>query len=216
MSKRKIAVEKRSTAPYYSTAVTFALLALIFTPHTVLGFIILFLISAAVFIITRLYVKNVTVYADRPSLGTPDLDEAVGNLNDASDLFTRVQPLVFSRSTEASDHLLSIKATTEGMIANLTAHPEDLKIVRKFVNIYLPMVVKMLTNYEEMYRQGSGLGNISSTMSAIEGSLVSIDDAFKRQLDAQFANDNLDVTTDIEVLDAMLGKENLKNETENQ
>jgi len=42
-------------------------------------------------------------------------------------------------------------------------------------------------------------------MSAIEGSLVSIDDAFRRQLDAQFANDNLDVTTDIEVLDALMG-----------
>ena len=68
-----------------------------------------------------------------------------------------------------------------------------------------------------MYRQGNKVENIDSTMSAIEGSLVSIDDAFKRQLDAQFANDNLDVATDIEVLDAMLGQQNLKNdETENK
>ena len=194
MSRKKIAVEKRSTAPYYITAGTFALLALIFTPHTVIGFILIGVISAAVFILTRMYVKNVTVYKDRPSLGVPELDEAVGILNEASDVFTRVQPLVFSRSTEASDHLLSIKATTDGMISNLTAHPEDLKIVRKFTNIYIPMVVKMLRGYEEMYRQGNKVGNIDSSMKAIEGSLVSIDDAFSRQLDAQFANDNLEST----------------------
>ena len=92
------------------------------------------------------------------------------------------------------------------MISNLTAHPEDLKIVRKFINVYLPMVVKMLNNYEEMYRLGTKGDNVISSMNAIEGAMISIDDAFRRQLDAQFANDNLDVATDIEVLDVIMGK----------
>lgn len=205
MSKKKIAVAKRSTAPYYSTAITFFLLALIFTPHTIIGFAVITAICVAVFFIVRKYTKDVTVYKDRPALGVPELDDTVNALTEASDLFAEAQPLFFSRSTEASDHLLSIKATTDGMIANLTAHPEDVKIVRKFANLYLPMVVKMIKNYEEMYRQGNKGDNINASMSAIEGSLVSIDDAFRRQLDAQFANDNLDVTTDIEVLDALMG-----------
>lgn len=210
MNRRKIAVELRSTAPYYVTAAVFAVLSLIFVPHTVLSFIIIAAISAAVFFAVYKLTKNVTVYKDRPSLGVPELDEAIEALNGASELFTRVQPLFFSRSTEASDHLLSIKASTEGMITNLTSHPEDLKIVRKFINLYLPMVVKMMNNYEEMYRQGNKGDNIASSMSAIEDSLVSIDDAFCRQLDAQFANDNLDVTTDIEVLGAIMGGEKIE------
>ncbi len=211
MSKKKIAVTKRTTAPYYSTAITFFLLALIFTPHTIVGFAVITAICVAVFFLVRKFSGDVTVYKDRPALGIPELDETINALNDASDLFTNAQPLFFSRSTEASDHLLSIKATTDGMAANLTAHPEDLKIIRKFATLYLPMVVKMIKNYEEMYRQGNKGDNINSSMSAIEGSLVSIDDAFRRQLDAQFANDNLDVTTDIEVLDALMGGNKIDN-----
>ena len=97
-----------------------------------------------------------------------------------------------------------MKASVDSMITNLTAHPEDYKIARKFITLYLPMVVKMINSYREMYKQGNRGENINASLSAIEGSLVSIDDAFKRQLDAQFANDNLDVTTDIEVLGALM------------
>ena len=207
MDRRKIAVMRKTTSPYYFTALTYALLTLIFSPHTIVGFLLIGTVSAGVFILVRKVTKDVTVYKDRPSLGVPEMDEALNSLYEATDLFTKVQPLVFSRSTEASDHLLSMKASADGMISNLTAHPEDLKIGRKFINLYLPMVVKMLKNYEEMYRQGNRVENIDASMSAIEGSLMSIDDVFKRQLDAQFANDNLDVATDIEVLDALMGKD---------
>ena len=205
MDNRKIAVTKRSTAPYYSAAATFALLSLIFIPHTIGGFIVVTFISAAVFIIVRRFAGDVTIYRDRPSLGTPELDEALTSLYDASDKFSKIQPLMAENSPSGAGYLASIKASTDGMISNLSAHPEDLKIVRKFINIYLPMVIKMLNNYEEMYRLASKGDNIISSMNAIEGAMISIDDAFRRQLDAQFANDNLDVTTDIEVLDALMG-----------
>lgn len=205
MNNRKIAVSKRSTAPYFTAAATFAALCLIFTPYTLPGFIIIGAVTAAIFFAVKKLTRQITIYKDRPASGVPELDEATNALYEAVETFTRVQPLMFSRSTEASDHLLSMKATADGMITNLTAHPEDLKISRKFINLYLPMVLKMMKNYEEMYRQGNFGDNIESSMKAIEGSLVSIDDAFRRQLDAQFANDNLDVTTDIEVLDALMG-----------
>ncbi len=205
MNKRKIELTKRSTAPYYVAAIAFAVLSFVFVPYTVWGFLIVGALTAIAFFVTKALAKEVTVYKDRPSSGVPQLDETVNALYEASETFTKAQPLFFSRSTEASDYLLSIKASTDGMISNLTAHPEDVKIVRKFINLYLPMVVKMMNNYEEMYKQGNKVGNIDSSMTAIEGSLISIDDAFKRQLDAQFANDNLDVTTDIEVLNAIMG-----------
>ena len=205
MNKRKIAVLKRSTAPYYSAAIVYALLTLIFKPHTVIGFLFAGVLTAGVFFAVYKLTKEVTVYKDLPATGVPELDEALDALNEGAEVFTRVQPLVFSRSHDASDCLLSMRASVDGMITNLTAHPEDVKIARKFINLYLPMVVKMLKNYEEMYRQGNRVDNIDASMKAIEGSLVSIDDALKRQLDAQFANDNLDVTTDIEVLDALMG-----------
>lgn len=206
MSNKKIAVTKKPNLPYYIAAATFAVLSIIFIPHTVFGFLAVGAVSAIAFFIVRAASREVTVYKDRPSLGVPEIDEAVNSLYTASETFTRVQPLFFSRSTDASNYLFSMKASADGMISNLTAHPEDVKIARKFINLYLPMVVKMMNNYEEMYRQGNKGENISASMEAIEGSLVSIDDAFKRQLDAQFANDNLDVATDIEVLDAIMGQ----------
>ena len=205
MNRRKIAVPKHSTAPYYTAAIVYALLTLIFKPHTVIGFLFAGALTAAVFFAVFKLTREVTVYKDVPATGVPELDEALDSLNEAAETFTRIQPLVFSRSSDASDCLLSMRASTDGMIMNLTSHPEDVKIARQFINLYLPMVVKMLNNYEEMYRQGNRGDNIDASMKAIEGSLVSIDDVFCRQLDAQFANDNLDVTTDIEVLDALMG-----------
>ena len=206
MNNRKIAVNKRSNTPYYAAAATFALITLIFIPHTIAGFIVTFLITAAVFFVTRHFAKDVTVYKDRPSLGVPELDEALSSLENASATFARVRPLMAESSPSGAGYLASTKASTDGMISNLTAHPEDLKIVRKFINVYLPMVIKMLINYEEMYHLGTKGDNVISSMNAIEGAMISIDDAFRRQLDAQFANDNLDVATDIEVLDVIMGK----------
>ncbi|HBA03166.1 MAG TPA: hypothetical protein DCW51_03920, partial [Clostridium sp.] len=52
-------------------------------------------------------------------------------------------------------------------------------------------------------------GNISTTIENIEGILSTIADAFEKQLDNLFADDALDISTDIKVLEAMLVQEGL-------
>ena len=81
---------------------------------------------------------------------------------------------------------------------------------------YLPTAVKILTTYADLSASGAGGENAKSLMSDVEKNAGTIASAFEAQLDALFAGEVLDVSSDIAVLDGMLsgdglsGKNNLK------
>ena len=62
-----------------------------------------------------------------------------------------------------------------------------------------------------MDEQGIRGENIGGTIRRIEDILDTIVAAYEKQLDALFADEALDIETDIEVLDGMLSREGLKN-----
>lgn len=198
-------VQKKPTMPIWTAAGVFIIAAIYFDFYNIFHFMATAAIAALVGWLVSKKAKPVTVWVDKPKSGIPELDEALAELSKASKCFDEARPIFFSRSTEAANYLSSMKASIDGMYKNLTAHPEDLKISRKFIAHYLPMVLKMVNNYTELAGHPE-VDNVASSMRAIEGALISIDDALKRQLDAQFANDNLDIATDIEVLNTVLGK----------
>ena len=119
-------------------------------------------------------------------------------------------------------HLLQIagQKTAEGQQPALGQHPgaagKKGRDIRKFVTYYLPTAVKILTTYADLSASGAGGENAKSLMSDVEKNAGTIASAFEAQLDALFAGEVLDVSSDIAVLDGMLsgdglsGKNNLK------
>lgn len=103
------------------------------------------------------------------------------------------------------------------ILQQVREHPEKGRDIRKFVTYYLPTAVKILTTYAEPFGPaGAGGENAKSLMSDVEKNAGTIASAFEAQLDALFAGEVLDVSSDIAVLDGMLsgdglsGKNNLK------
>ena len=76
--------------------------------------------------------------------------------------------------------------------------------------------LEILTTYADLSASGAGGENAKSLMSDVEKNAGTIASAFEAQLDALFAGEVLDVSSDIAVLDGMLsgdglsGKNNLK------
>ena len=87
--------------------------------------------------------------------------------------------------------------------------PEKLPQIKSFMSYYLPTTLKLLRSYVTLERQGVGGENIDAAKKNIEGVLDNIVKGFSQQLDLLFKSDYLDISTDIEVLEAMMAKDGL-------
>ena len=87
--------------------------------------------------------------------------------------------------------------------------PSDVPQIRKFLDYYLPTTIKLLNAYDRMDAQGIQGENIDGTKQNILEMLDTAIEAFKKQLDSLFANQALDIETDIDVMNTMLRREGL-------
>lgn len=81
--------------------------------------------------------------------------------------------------------------------------------LQKFMDYYLPTVLKLLRTYAQLPAQDVQGQNIAEARTSIERSMDLLITAFENQLDKLFASDALDVTTDIAALEGMLGMDGL-------
>ena len=98
---------------------------------------------------------------------------------------------------------------SDKIIEDAVNDPSDVPQIKKFLDYYLPTTIKLLNAYDRMGAQGIEGENISGTMSSIEEMLDTAVDAYKKLLDSLFANQALDVETDIEVMNTLLKREGL-------
>ena len=85
--------------------------------------------------------------------------------------------------------------------------PSDVAQIRKFQDYYLPTTIKLLNAYDRMGAQGIEGANISGTMQSIDGMLDTAIEAYKKMLDSLFADQAMDIETDIDVMNTLLRRE---------
>ena len=98
---------------------------------------------------------------------------------------------------------------SDKIIEDAVNDPSDVPQIKKFLDYYLPTTIKLLNAYDRMGAQGIEGENISGTMHSIEEMLDTAVAAYKKLLDSLFANQALDVETDIEVMNTLLKREGL-------
>ncbi|MCL2400702.1 MAG: 5-bromo-4-chloroindolyl phosphate hydrolysis family protein [Defluviitaleaceae bacterium] len=97
------------------------------------------------------------------------------------------------------------------IIEKLRRNPELFSSAKRFLNYYLPTTTKLISNYHYMESQGVDGENISGTMQKIEGTLETLKNSYKNQLDSLFSHAALDLSTDIDVLENILKQDGLTN-----
>ena len=88
-------------------------------------------------------------------------------------------------------------------------NPEIVPDLKKLMNYYLPMTVKLLNAYADMDAQPVQGQNIQASKREIEDTLDTLNQAFEKLLDDLFRDTAMDVSSDITVLQTLLAQEGL-------
>lgn len=89
------------------------------------------------------------------------------------------------------------------------AHPEVVDDLKKLMDYYLPMTVKLLNAYADMDAQTVQGATIAASKKEIEDTLDTLNLAFEKLLDDLFKDTAMDVSSDISVLQTLLAQEGL-------
>lgn len=90
------------------------------------------------------------------------------------------------------------------------AHPEIVPDLKRMMDHYLPMTVKLLNAYADMDAQPIQGETIQASKREIEATLDTLNLAFEKILDDLFRDTAMDVSSDISVLNTLLAQEGLK------
>ncbi|MDD6798845.1 MAG: 5-bromo-4-chloroindolyl phosphate hydrolysis family protein [Firmicutes bacterium] len=93
------------------------------------------------------------------------------------------------------------------IIGYLSQNTAQVPLMRRFFNYYLPTLGKLLRSYVTFASHGADGKNVTESMKEIKDAVGAMENLFLRQLDKMFFDTALDISTDIDVLEAMLAKD---------
>jgi len=110
---------------------------------------------------------------------------------------------------EISEKISRMETIIRRIFQRAEAHPEIVPDLKKLMDYYLPMTVKLLNAYAEMDAQPIQGETIQASKREIEATLDTLNLAFEKLLDSVFKDTALDVSSDISVLNTLLAQEGL-------
>lgn len=110
---------------------------------------------------------------------------------------------------EISGKISRMEGIVQRIFERAKAHPEIVPDLKKLMDYYLPMTVKLLKAYAEMDAQPVQGENIRGAKKEIEDTLDTLNLAFEKLLDSVFEDTAMDVSSDISVLNTLLAQEGL-------
>lgn len=232
MSKKKKVFKIKSTAPAYCLAFLWLFWGIAFDFYKPIHYIACALVSILVFSLAKAIwpskkvtladeeqknetPKNQATSVNSQALFTPkkvstgdeELDKMIDDKDKAIAEMHRLNDAINDR--KLSDQIDHLEIVTTKIVKYVMEHPEKKKQVRRFFNYYLPTTLKLLNAYDRMDDAGVSGMNIDGTMGKVETMMDTAVAAFDKQLDALFADEALDISTDISVMENLLKAEGL-------
>ena len=108
-----------------------------------------------------------------------------------------------------SNKLYSIEDVVESIFEQVKRKPEKMPDLRKFMQYYLPMTIKVVRTYRDFENENLPSMQLEESKKEIEETLNKVQSAFIRLREKLFTEDVLDVSTDLDVLETMMSQEGL-------
>lgn len=115
---------------------------------------------------------------------------------------------------DMTEKIARIEELSAKIFKLLEEKPEKAGELRSFMSYYLPQTLRILERYSELEAQGIEGENIAEAKGKIEGVMDKLVDGYETQLDKLFADDVMDISADLKVMEQMLEKDGLAMETE--
>lgn len=110
---------------------------------------------------------------------------------------------------EISEKIARMEMLVDRIFDRVEQKPDTVSDIRKLMDYYLPMTMKLLQAYEDLDAQPVQGENIISSKEEIEKTIDTLNVAFEKLLDDLFQDTAWDVSSDISVLNTMLAQEGL-------
>lgn len=204
-------VRKKSVVPVYALAVVWLLYALFFPLYKLWHFILVAAIAVVIYVVFSKLFPGRIVAVEQPKneeTGDPEVDAVVREGKRAMQEMGRLYSSI--DNPDVKKRIVEIMDISDKIVKNAISDPKDIPNIKRFLNYYLPTTIKLLNAYDRMAVQGIEGENISGTKTRIEDMLDTVVVSYKKQLDALFADEALDIETDIKVMDGLLQREGLK------
>ncbi len=223
---------RRRPGSIYSFAITWAILSMIFPVFRLWGLVLILAFStlAAYFAglaaakkdnddgeraaVREAPVKKAPVKEEAPEKAAPvrksygpEVDPIIEEGNRALSEMGRLYMSI--KDDEVKGKINEIMRITDKIMRDAIDDPADIPQIKKFMSYYLPTTIKLLHAYDRMSSQGIEGENLNKSMKSINEMLDQAIEAYKKRLDSLFADQALDIETDIEVMNTMLAREGL-------
>ena len=208
-------IKKKSVFPIYAIGLVWLLYALIFPLYRLGDVLIVLAVSIGVFLLLRKVIPAKEIEVELPPLLAHSSNSKVNEMiAEVNGYITQIRTLNDQiDDIEISRKITRIEDLTKKIFDEVVEDNQTRSSVRRFLNYYLPTTIKLLKAYEDMEEQDTAGENIVSTMRKINEMLSTIGVAFEKQLDKMFADDALDISTDITVFESILKQEDLIGES---
>lgn len=131
------------------------------------------------------------------------LEDSHNNLKALKKLKSQISDIIIEK------HITNIISSTEKIIKVLHEKPNKIFSASKFLNYYLPITIKILERFDEIYDQELTSNSSREFLDRIRNLITNIEEAFDNQLNNLYNDELIDTKAEIKVFEAMLKEDGL-------
>ena len=198
----------RPVLPIYLAALVWPVGALLLPAYRLSNLLIIAGLSLAAYGLGTKFCPTRVIRKQVPyATGSEDVDTMLSGISANLDKLHTLNDAI--PDPELSAAMTRMEKAGRSIAAAVEQSPDKARSIDRFARYYLPEVIKLMTTYANMEKNGVKGGNADQILTELRRNAATTAKAFENQLDALYSAEAMDISTDIEVLDGILKSQNL-------
>ena len=198
----------RPVLPIYLAALVWPVGALLLPAYRLSNLLIIAGLSLAAYGLGTKFCPTRVIRKQVPyATGSEDVDSMLSGISANLDKLHALNDAI--PDPELSAAMTRMEKAGRSIAAAVEQTPDKARSIDRFARYYLPEVIKLMTTYANMEKNGVKGGNADQILTELRRNAATTAKAFENQLDALYSAEAMDISTDIEVLDGILKSQNL-------
>lgn len=198
----------RPVLPIYLAALVWPVGALLLPAYRLSNLLIIAGLSLAAYGLGTKFCPTRVIRKQVPyATGSEDVDAMLSGISANLDKLHALNDAI--PDPELSAAMTRMEKAGRSIAAAVEQTPDKARSIDRFARYYLPEVIKLMTTYANMEKNGVKGGNADQILTELRRNAATTAKAFENQLDALYSAEAMDISTDIEVLDGILKSQNL-------
>ena len=198
----------RPVLPIYLAALVWPVGALLLPAYRLSNLLIIAGLSLAAYGLGTKFCPTRVIRKQVPyATGSEDVDAMLSGISANLDKIHALNDAI--PDPELSAAMTRMEKAGRSIAAAVEQAPDKARSIDRFARYYLPEVIKLMTTYANMEKNGVKGGNADQILTELRRNAATTAKAFENQLDALYSAEAMDISTDIEVLDGILKSQNL-------